>query len=136
MDEFTKLSSSSPRQRLTSRITIVSANCRDYDHKEKLSLYERKMTKEYLENEKKLKQAQKWKTKVEKNLMLKDIFNTTQSTTNTNSTQSFLSPSVDEWLNMSNKRRNTIASNHGINKIKIQIFIFPILVNNRLIFIL
>lgn len=42
MNEFAKLSSSSPAQRLNSRITIVYANCRDFDHRERLENLSRK----------------------------------------------------------------------------------------------
>jgi hypothetical protein len=42
MNEFTKLSSSSPAQRLNSRINVVIANLRDLDHREKLENLSRK----------------------------------------------------------------------------------------------
>ena len=42
MNEFAKLSSSSPAQRLNSRITILYANGRDFDHREKLENLSRK----------------------------------------------------------------------------------------------
>ena len=42
MNDFAKLSLSSPTQRLNSSITVLSANCRDFDHREKFEKLSRK----------------------------------------------------------------------------------------------
>lgn len=111
MNEFAKLSSFSSSHRLNTQITLTKANCRDLDHKEKLELFERKLSIEYSDKEKKLKRSQKWNHRAEKNLIYKQIYNKTMPFGKTvdNLFDENLSPSVDEWLEMSLKKRN--ASN-------------------------
>ena len=131
MNEFAKLSSTSAKQRLNSKITVIYANCRDYDHKEKLATLSRKVVRdneeigrrlpifyghEYnrfftffiLVPERKIKKAQKWNFQAEKNMMIKEIYKRPATKSNSKSNTESLSPSVDEWLEMSKKRRNTI----------------------------
>ncbi|CAF0790365.1 unnamed protein product [Brachionus calyciflorus] len=103
MNEYSNLQSSSPRRRLSCDITVIGANCRDFDQKEKLTVLERKLEHENAVKEKKLKRSQKWDTRVEKNLIIKDIYSSAAN-------YQPLSPSIDEWLNMSNQRRKTIAA--------------------------
>jgi hypothetical protein len=103
MNDFAKLQSSSPATRLDSHITVISANCRTFDHRVKLEIHQRKLTHEFLNEEKKLKGTQKWNHRVERNKVMKEIYQNTQSTEH-------LTPSVDEWLKMNKneKRRNSV----------------------------
>lgn len=103
MNQFAKLQSSSPTTRLDSQITVISANCRTFDHRIKLEIHQRKLSQDFLNTEKRLKGMQKWNHRVERNKVMKEIYQNTQSTEQ-------LTPSVDDWLKMNKneKRRNSI----------------------------
>ena len=45
---------------MDSRVTVISANCRDFDNKIKMDIYQRRTELEYLEIEKNLKRINKW----------------------------------------------------------------------------
>ena len=49
MNEFAKLSSTSSNLRLNSKITVIYANCRDFDHKERLGTLTRKVARDHEE---------------------------------------------------------------------------------------
>jgi len=54
------MQSSSNKHRMDSRVTVISANCRDFDNKIKMDIYQRRTELEYLEIEKNLKRINKW----------------------------------------------------------------------------
>lgn len=108
MNEYTKLQSNSPRRRFSREISLIAANCRDFEHKEKLSVLERKLESEIATKEKKLKRSQKWNSRVEKNLILKDIYSSSSKLNLLNQTP--LTPSIDEWLQMSHRKKSAIAA--------------------------
>ena len=58
------------------------------------------------------KKSEKWTSKAEKNIAIKEIYNNPAK---------MLSPSVDEWLKMSKKRRSTISAMHNVAKIKVKL---------------
>ena len=51
-----------------------------------------------------IEKNQKWNDKVDKNLLLKEIYQNSASN---------LTPSVDEWLKMNEKKRQSLNSNAG-----------------------
>jgi len=110
MNDFTKLSSSSPKHRLDSRVTLITANCRDYDNKCKLERYQRQLEQEYLASEKNMKRIQKWQLRVEKNNIIKSQCSLSQEQ---------LTPSVDEWLSdkkLRARRHSMLHRTQQINK--------------------
>ena len=103
MNDFAKLSSSSSKQRLNSHITVLSANCRTFDHRVKLEIHQRRMSQDFMATEKNLKRVQKWNLRAEKNNVMKDLYQNV-------SMKEQLTPSVDDWLKMNKneKLRNSI----------------------------
>lgn len=116
MNEYTNFQSNSPRRRLSGEISLIGANCRDFEHKEKLNVLERKLEREIAIKEKKLKRSQKWDSRVEKNLILKEIYSSSSKLHLVN--QPPLSPSIDEWLQMSHRKKSAIAASSQKNKPK------------------
>lgn len=104
------MSSSSLKSKLNpSHITVLKASCREFDHKEKMNVYDRKLANEYSEMERKLQKSQKWASRVEKNIILKSIYNK-RITDLEGLVEDGLTPSVDEWLQMNSKKRNAKTS--------------------------
>ena len=109
MNKYAKLQSEPPPRRLAGEINLIAANSRDLDKKEKLCVLERKLEQEIAVKEKKLKRSQKWDLRVEKNLILKDIYSSSSKLNLVNHTP--LTPSIDEWLKMSHRRKSTLQKN-------------------------
>ena len=55
--------------------------------------------------------SEKWRSRAEKNIVIKEIYNNPLKT---------LSPSVDEWLEMSNRKRSSLSALHNVPKIKVK----------------
>lgn len=113
MNKYSNFQSESPPRRLGGDINLISANWRDFEKKEKLSVLERKLEQEIAIKEKKLKRSQKWDSRVEKNLILKEIYCSSSKLNLAN--HSSLTPSIDEWLKMSHRKKSSVS---GIRKNK------------------
>jgi hypothetical protein len=111
--EFCKLSSSNQRHRLSSHVSLISANLRDYEQKEKLIVYQRKLERQFSASEQSIKRAQKWNYRAERNNLINEIYNCQRKKFDS---LFLISPSVDEWLGMSMRMRQAFASMHNIAK--------------------
>jgi hypothetical protein len=92
-------SSSLPLPRPHSEISLVSATNREFDLRDRLNHFDRKQAKQNRSEEERWAASQKWKYKVERNIVLKD-YKQTRATTNQ------ITPSIDDWLRMNSKTRH------------------------------
>jgi hypothetical protein len=99
----------SPRHRQHSEINLIVATHRDFDLKAKLNIYDRKLAQQLKNEERMLLRSQKWKYKVEKNNVLKDVNNPKSNTNN-------LTPSVDDWLKMNIRTKHMVLSSSDLSK--------------------
>lgn len=127
MNEFHKLSSTSQSKRLNSHVTILTANRREIEYRDKLKHLERKVSLDMSNREKQHKNQLKWNSKAEANLMFKHIFNKNQPPPSSIvklhdtdlidtvmmmknkrdlKTSQQLTPSVDEWIKMRSTKYN------------------------------
>jgi hypothetical protein len=117
MSSFYSSPSSSAKTRMTNspaQMTLLKATSREFDHREKNNVYDRKLAREHTEMERKLRQSQKWSNRVEKNLIFKQIYNKRITDLDSLvSDETALTPSVDEWLEMTWKKRNASTSSNA-----------------------
>jgi hypothetical protein len=98
----------SPRfQRPHSEISLVSATNRDFDLRDRLNHIERKLAKQHKLEQDLLLRTQKWKYRVEKNIVLRD-YKQVKATSNQ------LTPSIDDWLRMNVKTKHLVLSSNDL----------------------
>jgi hypothetical protein len=115
--EFYKLSSSNQWHRLSSHVSLISASLRDYEQKEKLIVYQRKFERQFFSSEQSIKRAQKWNYRAEKNNLINQIYNCQKKKFDS---IFLISPSIDDWLKMSMRKKHMFASMHSIAKSQIK----------------